>query len=200
MEVYGVDKGANPTATRIAAAAREILTSEGAGAVSMRRVAQAVGLTPMAIYRHFANREVLLRQVADATFREIADTWAEKTHRGPVEERLHAALDDYLDFALREPKLYEFLFGERREDARMFPDDFRARRSPTLNVLVEQLTEGMRTGLFRIDDVWEVAIAVAALLHGFVQLYHGGRIGLSDDDFRALCHASTRRLFDGIKA
>jgi hypothetical protein len=40
----------------------------------------------------------------------------------------------------------------------MFPDDFRARRSPTLNILAGLLTEGVQAGLFRDDDVWELAI------------------------------------------
>jgi AcrR family transcriptional regulator len=199
VTVYGVDNSAS-TKIRIATVARGMLMAEGADAVSMRRVAEAVGLTPMAIYRHFDNREALLRHVADECFAEIAEHWAAHVHRGTTAERLRAGVEDYLDFALREPKLYEFLFGERREDARMFPADFRAGRSPTLNLLAEQLTEGMRAGLFRGDDVWEAAITVAALLHGLVQLYHGGRIGLDEDGFRTLCHSAVRRLFDGITA
>jgi AcrR family transcriptional regulator len=55
---------ASGTAERIAAEASAILRAEGADAVSMRRVASAVGITPMAIYRHFPNREALLRAVA----------------------------------------------------------------------------------------------------------------------------------------
>ena len=199
MKVYGVDNAS--TARRIAAVAREILTAEGAPAVSMRRVAQAIGVTPMTIYRHYANREALLDQVAEDCFAAMAQTWATAAgDAGDVEARLHAALDDYLDFALEQPRLYQFLFGEHRDNARMYPADFRARRSPTLNVVAELLGEGMRSGLFRDDDVWEIAILFAAVTHGFVGLYHGGRIGLPEADFRALCHASAGRMLDGIKA
>jgi AcrR family transcriptional regulator len=199
VTVYGVDNSAS-TKIRIATVARGMLAAEGADAISMRRVAQAVGLTPMAIYRHFDNREALLDHVADECFAEIAERWVANVHRGTTAERLRAGVEDYLDFALREKKLYEFLFAGRRKDARMFPSDFRARRSPTLNLLADQLTEGMRAGLFRDDDVWEAAITVAALLHGFVHLYHGGRIDLDEDGFRTLCHSAVRRLFDGITA
>ena len=73
MKVYGVDNAS--TARRIAAVAREILTAEGAPAVSMRRVAQAIGVTPMTIYRHYANREALLDQVAEDCFAAMAQTW-----------------------------------------------------------------------------------------------------------------------------
>jgi len=44
------------TAEQIAKVVLEILESEGPEAVSMRRIAHAVGVTPMAIYHHFPNR------------------------------------------------------------------------------------------------------------------------------------------------
>jgi AcrR family transcriptional regulator len=45
---------------RIADAALSILEAKGPQAVTMRQVAEAVGITPMAIYYHFPNREALL--------------------------------------------------------------------------------------------------------------------------------------------
>jgi AcrR family transcriptional regulator len=199
MQVYGVDKAAGSTQARVVAAAKAILVAEGAGAVSMRRVAQAAGITPMAIYRHFENREALLRHVADTSFVEVARQWTETARTGTLDEKMYAVLDDYIDFALDQPRLYEFMFGERREDARMYPAGFRERQSPTLNVLADLLTEAMREGTFRDDDVWDVAILLAALVHGLVQLYHGGRIGLAPDQFRELCHRSVGRVFNGVR-
>jgi hypothetical protein len=58
---------------------------------------------------------------------------------------MYAVLDDYIDFALDQPRLYEFMFGERREDARMYPVGFRERQSPTLNVLADLLTVDPRS-------------------------------------------------------
>ena len=45
--------GTKNTADRIANVALAILEKEGPEAVSMRRVAEAVGITAMAIYHHF---------------------------------------------------------------------------------------------------------------------------------------------------
>ncbi len=39
----------------------------------------------------------------------------------------------------------------------------------------------------------------AALVHRFVDLYHGGRIALPEPQFRALCHQSAERLFRGLR-
>ena len=48
-----------------------LLDKEGAEAVTMRRVADAVGITPMAVYRHFANRAALLNALADEGFDDL---------------------------------------------------------------------------------------------------------------------------------
>jgi len=190
------------TADRIAAAARELLVTEGSNAVTMRRVATAVGITPMAIYRHFPNREVLLDSLATASFTELAQQWGKRTWSADpadFQRQVHETLDDYLDFALLQPHLYAFLFTEQRAGARRFPDDFRSGASPTLTVLADALTAGMRAGIFRADDVWELALIISATLHGLVQLHAGGRIDLPDHEFRALCRTAVGRVLDGIR-
>jgi AcrR family transcriptional regulator len=60
------------TPDRIALAAGRLLDREGTRAVTMRRVATAVGITPMALYRHFADRDGLLNALADAGFEKLA--------------------------------------------------------------------------------------------------------------------------------
>lgn len=71
--VYGVNMEEASTADRILKATYELFDREGADAVTMRRVAKAVGVTPMAIYRHFSNREELLKKSA----RTISGQWQE---------------------------------------------------------------------------------------------------------------------------
>ncbi|KAA2250743.1 TetR/AcrR family transcriptional regulator [Solihabitans fulvus] len=185
------------TAGRIAEAARGILVAEGTDAVSMRRVAAEVGITPMAIYRHYPNREALLEAIASTAFAELAERWA-GTLQGPG-SRLGRALDAYLDFALEQPRLYTFLFTEPRADARRYPEDMRAGASPTMTIVADALRDGVRAGVFREHDVWEVALMTTTLLHGLVQLYHAGRISLAEQDFRALCRAGLGRVLDGIR-
>src|SRR5262245_56437886 len=74
--VYAVHMSPRPaTADRILRAARNLFEREGATGVSMRRVAAAVGLSPMAIYRHFPNREALLKRIGDDSFDAIVRHW-----------------------------------------------------------------------------------------------------------------------------
>ncbi|HEV7935394.1 MAG TPA: TetR/AcrR family transcriptional regulator [Actinomadura sp.] len=190
----------NGTAARIASAARAILVSEGAGAVSMRRVAAAVGITPMAIYTHYPSRDALLRAVADAAFAELAGKWAKGPVSGDWEAGVFGLLEDFLDFALGDPHLYTFLFTEMWEQGRRFPEDFRDGGSPTFGQVVEAVERGMLQGLLKRDDALEVALSLTGHTQRLVQLYLGGRIDLPERDFRALCARATGRILNGLKA
>ncbi|MBB5874442.1 AcrR family transcriptional regulator [Allocatelliglobosispora scoriae] len=188
------------TVERLLAAAREILLVEGAAAVSMRRVATAAGVTAMTIYRHFANRDALLAAVADASFAEIAQRWAARPRAADFDTRWSELLDDHLDFALGEPRLYDFVFTERREGARRWPDDFRAGGSPSLNLVADALADGVRQGVLRDEDIWDWALTLAALIHGLVAMHRGGRIDLTEAEMRSLCHQLVGGVIHGYRA
>ena len=108
IQVYAVYMTEQNTPDRILAAARELLEGEGADQVSMRRVAEAVGITPMAIYRHFANREALLKAVADAAFLEVAQEWATRARHPDLMQALRHSMENYLDYALRHPHMFDY--------------------------------------------------------------------------------------------
>jgi AcrR family transcriptional regulator len=188
------------TADRLKGIAREILLAEGAAAVSMRRVAAAAGVTPMTIYRHYANREALLSAIVDTSFAEIAARWAQRPPAGDFDERIAYLLDDHLDFALGQPHLYDLVFTDRREGARRWPEDFRAGGSPSMNVVAQTLADGIHQGVLPDQDVWDLALTVTALIHGLVQLYRGSRIDLPEPGFRLLCHQLVGKVLDGCRA
>src|ERR1700689_4072162 len=141
--VYDVYMSARNTALRIATAARCLLDKEGTEAVTMRRVARAPGVTPMAIYRHSPNRVSLLNALADEGFEELAVRLASKKFSGSVEVRLTKMMEIYLDHALEAPRLFELMFLKPREGARSYPRDFKTGQSPTANLLFEAVQSGM---------------------------------------------------------
>ena len=188
------------TPEKILRAAHKLFDREGADAVSMRRVAEAVGITPMAIYRHFPNREALLKRLSDDSFDTVAHAWEAHATQPDTLKRLLALLEPYLDYALEHPHLFDHAFSVRRDDARRFPEDFRARQSPTLNVVADAIAEGMRLGVLKQDDPWDVAMSLWAHAHGLVALYRAGRFSDDEARFRTFYFESLGRLIDGIKA
>ena len=187
------------TGASILVAARELLDRKGLAAVAMRPIAERVGITPMAIYRHYADRASLLNAVANEGFHELAARVQALRLRGGVEHRLMQVGDVFLDAALRFPNLYELMFLVPREGARVYPDDFKAGRSPTFSPTVNILERAMRAGELRPDDPIEIAFELSALSHGLIMLYLGGRVARSEKEFRSLHRRSFRRYLDALR-
>ncbi|MGC2657411.1 MAG: TetR/AcrR family transcriptional regulator [Bryobacteraceae bacterium] len=188
------------TSELIADAALAILESEGAAAVTMRRVAAAVAITPMAIYHHFPSREALLTAITDREFEKLAGYLAAVPETGSPEARFINSSLAYLDYALDRPRVFEYVFSAARPGARRFPTDFRARKSPSMNLAADAIADAMAQGFLKRDDVWEVVFATTSLTHGYITLYLGGRINLERGEFRALVRRSLRRFLNGLKA
>jgi AcrR family transcriptional regulator len=186
------------TDLRIRRTALRLLEKEGPEAVTMRRLARSIGITPMAIYHHFATREALLQDVVDAEFGLFLSLLGKTPTYDRVEDQIEHALDAYLDYALARPRIFDYVFSKPREGARRFPDDFRAGRSPTLNPLADAVAKWMEAGLIEKDDIWEVTLELWAHAHGYIALYRAGRFSLPPEDFKALVHRSMRRLFHGL--
>jgi len=184
---------------KIAVAGHHILRKDGPEAVTMRRVAHAVGLTPMAIYRHYEDRDALLNALADQGFRELADRLHRRKANGDIERQLAEVSEIFLDHAIENPKLFELMFLKPRPGARKFPEDFTAGASPTANVVAEVVEQGMKSGHFRHDSVWEIVFEIGALSHGLIMLYLGGRLGATERQFRDLYRRSFRRYIRGIR-
>lgn len=187
------------TQARILEAAGALLAAHGAEAVTMRRVAGAVGITAMAVYRHFADRAALLTALAEAGFETLTRQLDERRLTGNVNARISGMLDAHLDFALGSPRLFELMFLSPRTGARQFPRDFAAGKSPTGSRFAELVAQGIEQGHFRKVDVWEVVLESGALLQGLVMLYLGGRLDMSEETFRALCHRAVGRYLEGLR-
>jgi AcrR family transcriptional regulator len=188
-----------PTSDRIATEARRLLDAEGVDAVTMRRVAAAVGITAMAVYRHYPDRDGLLNALADEGFTELAARLATARLKGDLATRFRKVLDVNVDFALEQPRLFELMFLRNRQGARKFPRDFASGKSPTANQFAELMAEGIREGIYPDVDIWEITFESGALLQGLVMLYQGGRVDATEGEFRRICHRAMERYLNGIR-
>jgi AcrR family transcriptional regulator len=87
-------------------AAMIIADEGGLDAVSMRPVAQHVGVTPMALYRHFNNKTALLDGMLERVVTSLPHDAA-----GPWDERLTALAYAYRGVAQRHPWSAQLLFS-----------------------------------------------------------------------------------------
>ena len=188
----------NSTSLQIYQCALRILEAEGPQAVSMRRVAKEVGITAMAIYRHFPCRQALLDAVVDSEFEQLAGFFSQKNGKRTLEASIVHIMDGYIDYAFAHPRIFDYVFASPRPGARRFPEDFRARRSPTLNLTADIVSSWMKTSELKRDDIWEISMGLWAHVHGYLALWRAGRFQLSEDEFRKLVRRSLRRLLYGL--
>src|ERR1044071_3468498 len=80
---------------RILDAAQAIAEAEGVAAVTMRRIGAELGADPTAVYRHFPNKDALLRELADRLFGTLPDVDPAVGWRETMDAELRHALNRY---------------------------------------------------------------------------------------------------------
>lgn len=185
------------TKDRILSAAKTVLESAGIEGLTIRAVAQRAELSPMALYRHFADKDALL----NALMEDGLAAWEELVRairtRDPL-EWLAALGEAHLDFALTQPHRYDAAFFLPAPAARRFPDDFAAGRSPAIAMVMARIDEAKRDGRVRERPTLEIALALAASGQGFISMHRAKRFA-SDKQFKVLYRAAQRHFLESLK-
>ena len=185
------------TKERVITAAKAVLESAGFEGLTIRKVAQRAGLSPMALYRHFKNKDELL----NALMQDGISAWEAIVGgiraRNPV-KWLEALSEAYLDFALTQPHKFDAAFFLPAPAARRFPDDFAAGRSPAIALVMARIDQAKADGRLRDEPTLGIAMALAAFGQGFVSMQRARRFA-SDQQFKALYRAAQRQFLDSLK-
>jgi len=126
----------------IVVAALDVLEREGAEALSLRKLARSVGVSPMAPYHHFKDRKSLLAAVATVGFERLQKSKIEneKAH-DCTRDAISAGAANYVLFILDNPNLYRLMRGLDFGNLEAFPElrDAMAAPAETLIELIERL-------------------------------------------------------------
>jgi len=183
------------TRERILACAMSELERTGIENFSLRAVGTAAGLTPMAVYRHYADREALLTAVGEAAFAEWERRIARIGAKRPT-AWLRAAGRAYIEFALDQPARFEACFVIRTDVERLYPADFAAGRSPVVTQIVAKIVAAQSAGEIGAGDSLELAIFFWAELHGLAMLHRAGRFAMKRAAFLALIDRAIDRMLE----
>lgn len=144
--------------------AARILAEEGAAAVGIREIARRAGVSHAAPYRHYANREALLADLAGLGFERLRERFERLSARGGAERRFIDMARSYVQFALDEPETYRLMFGETI-DKRAHPELMRisGRAYDALSEAVQALGVAAPATLETLG-AWAMAHGVARLV------------------------------------
>jgi AcrR family transcriptional regulator len=154
--------------------ARAILERDGLDGLTMRAVADAVGVRAPSLYKHVADRGDLVRLVMDATVLELGQRLRGVPEVAP-EARLRWFAGELRAFAHTRPAAFGLLFAG-------IPDAWRA--DPTANAdAVRPLMEAA-TELVGADHALDASRTLTAASVGFITMELAGafRLGGSVDD------------------
>jgi AcrR family transcriptional regulator len=155
-------------------AASDLLAETGSeAAVSIRAVADRVGVTPPSIYLHFPDKEALLESVCREVFTQLDE--AMEAAAGNAETPFAALRERglaYVRFALANPEQYRLVLMRRRE-LPIGPDNVvELAGEAAFAHLLDSVRECQHSGVFTADDdpvqlalaCWSAAHGVAALM------------------------------------
>jgi AcrR family transcriptional regulator len=155
----------------IVAAARRILESGGLASVTMRSVADAVGVKGPSLYKRVPDRAALLRAIAESVVGDLARTMSRATESDDPRADLRAAAVAYRAFVLENPNGYRLLFTDLA-DANPDPSSLAALGEPVVTAM---------TRLAGPYDALEGARTFVAWAHGFVSMELAGAFRLGGD-------------------
>ncbi len=128
----------------------ELARAHGPDGVVLREVARRAGVSHNAAYRHFADREALLAEIARLGMKELraamqreldaAEAEDHPDDRARAEARLRATGRAYVDFAIAQPGLFDVAFSAIPDE-----DGLDADTDP-YDLLTQVLDEGVAAG------------------------------------------------------
>lgn len=176
--------------------AARLLDGGGPDAVSVRKVADAVGTSTMAVYTHFGGKPELLRAVCSEGFHQLGRRLDRvRTTDDPIAD-LFACMRAYRRAGRDNPHLFRAMFARPVIEVLVDPDEQRAALQ-TFLVLVRVVERAMEAGRMGADDAGEVAVELWSAVHGLTSIELGAGLQSTGQADRALA-ALTRHLAIGL--
>lgn len=197
--------------------ALEILNTGGIQSITLRKIGDRLGTSRSAIYRHFKNKEALMKQVIlsglDELDRLIEPVFSNENFS--LLERFHAMGLCYISFAISNPHLYRLIFGQtmlkEREEVivdkranlhKLLHGDssdelMQAEQSNGFHKLVSIIIQAQEEKVFKEGDPVLIATAIWALLHGLASLAIDGHLSVKDN-MEAIYETNYKMLLEGL--
>lgn len=156
----------------------QLVREVGIEDLSLRQLAERVGVSTPALYHHFRNKQALLAALGEASIAEF---------EAVLKPALTASsdLDDfvmaYVRFARDNPQLYELMFGGATWRSAEAGDFQRAARQ-SFRLMGEQIQRAQATGHLPADvNALRLAQVGWATLHGLCRMYNDGLAFTAED-------------------
>jgi AcrR family transcriptional regulator len=155
----------------------EILSKEGMGGLSLRKVAQRAGVSHSAPYSHFPDKQSLIAAISTEGFNQlyVALDVAVLAYPKNPKKQLQEGARAYVRFALNNTDTFKIMFSGVLEKEKEYPA-FVEISSKTFQRVVDVVRACQEAGLLRSTSAEMMAVAVWGQVHGIISLALEGQI------------------------
>jgi AcrR family transcriptional regulator len=180
-------------------AAARLLRTGGAEALTLRALAEAVGVSRTAPYRHFRDKSALLVAVAAEGFERLqAALNLVNTSETPGLDLFEEMGWAYVRFAIENPAHYRLMYGREAIARREIPA-LQSAADAAYDELVALIETGQAAGVLRSGDAGALAYVAWATVHGLASLLVDGQME-APEDVEPLARLTARTLLEGLAA
>ncbi len=157
---------------RLCEVAEQLFARHGPDGVTLRQLADALGVSSMTPYRYFQDKDAILAAVRTRAFNRFAAAMEQAQATAAREGRPNPPGQAYLDFALSNPAAYRMMFDVNQPTVQAYPELIAAmeRARATMSVGLRTLaSQGRFSG-----DIEPASHLFWAAIHGAVMLDLGG--------------------------
>ncbi|MET0146486.1 MAG: TetR/AcrR family transcriptional regulator [Ilumatobacteraceae bacterium] len=185
------------TRQALLAAAHDLLATEGPGALTVRRIAAAAGMSTMNVYSRFGGKDGVVEELFLDGFRRLGAAMEDSPSTDDALEDIRQCGRCYRQFARENATYYSLMFDRVVPDFRPSP----AARSTAIGALgrvADRVSRAMDSGLLRDGDAFNVAAALWACQHGIASLEAHGEDGKDEFDWDVVAPLAVDALIRGL--
>ena len=155
--------------SELIAAAHKLVQEEGYAALTIRKLAERVGLAPMSVYSYFADKQEILYALAEDAFEALAQRIEQHQTNDPLES-LRAVMVEYAAFGLGNPNEYRIVaMTEYVKPAQKIEPGQADERNPAMELLIGRVDACVKAGKLS-GDARAISTMLWAVGHGTISL------------------------------
>ena len=158
---------------RILDAAQALLQEKGADGLSIRKIADRVGVSHMTLYTYFENRAAIVKSLRERAYARMEAFCSESLRRaetGDVLTQLRKSLAWFIQISHTHPRLYQLAWRRSSDEASWRVD------SQNVNRILAHLSQLVQLGIDRRQcterDPDMAAVVAFSIVNGALVFYH----------------------------
>ena len=148
--------------------AKKMLEEVGPDKLSIRAIAEQLGVSATAVYHHFANKDELISHLAAEGFNQLEKVLIQCQVNVENQNKMQILSRTYMLFAFDHPAMYQLMFGSQLAHSEMNDKLFTARKQAY--AVVEQCVAEVLGQDIQSKEVKSAALAAWSFAHGLASL------------------------------